>query len=87
LASSLAIFAISLDVATPTEAVSPSVSSLISLRRRAAMRSACCGVRTRSSSDMPGLAARSTNASSSDNGSTSGLSWRSRRMMMSLLAR
>ena len=77
---SLAILAISFDEATPTDAVSPWVRSVMSARIRATTSS------TRPGSNV-GEAARSTKASSSESGSTSSVSSRRRSMTRRLAAR
>ncbi len=77
---SLAILAISLDEATPTDAVRPPVRSAMSARIAATMSS------TRSGSKL-GPAPRSTKASSSDSGSMTSVSSRSRSITIRLASR
>jgi hypothetical protein len=77
---SLAILAMSFDEATPTEAVRPPVISVMSARMRPTTSST-------SSATNDSFAARSTKASSSDNGSISSDSSRSRSMTSRLASR
>ena len=67
LSRSLAIFAISLDVPAPTDAVRPPLAFWI-----AAFRSSAMACTSSTVSSLSPAADRSTNASSSDSGSTSG---------------
>ena len=82
LSRSLATFAMNFDVPTPTDAVSPPVTSVTCSRSRSA--TAVTVEISRSSSC---AAARSTKASSSDSGSTSGEVSRSTAITCSLAVR
>jgi len=73
LSSSLATLAMNLELPTPTEAVSPPVTSATSVLSRVTRSRSPAGDRSTGS----GATSRSTNASSSDSGSTRGDSARS----------
>ena len=82
LSSSLATLAMNFEDPTPTEAVSPPVTSWIAARSSSATRVTVATPRSGRSAR-----ARSTNASSRDSGSTSGESSRSRSITRSLASR